>query len=332
MGNRALLVFLLLAVSVSAQLDNQSMLRRVTVRVIVPSGNVCDATIAVRLIARGGPVESGYPKSDCTVEFANISPGTYHIAASGLHYAAADTGNIVIDSSGPIELEIKLDRNGAAQAGDSVPSSPLVGVAELNVPRDAKKKFDKASLCIAKQDWQKALDELAKAVTIYPRYVDAYNNIGVVYARLGDRAKELDALQKALSINDRYAPAYLNLGRMNIVAEDFPKAETALTQAHEFDPSDSTTLALLAYAEFMDRRYDEAIATSRHAHTVPQGGHAIAHQVAARAFEQKHDAVNAIAELQLFLKEEPTGSRAEAARKELAGLRAIRAESVPPAN
>jgi regulator of sirC expression with transglutaminase-like and TPR domain len=44
---------------------------------------------------------------------------------------------------------------------------------------------------------------------------------------------------------------------------------------------------------------------------------------AARAFEQKHEGASAIAELEMFLKEEPTGQRAEIARKELVTLHQI---------
>ena len=46
------------------------------------------------------------------------------------------------------------------------------------------------------------------------------------------------------------------------------------------------------------------------------------HQVAARALKEKGRAEDAVAELELFLKEEPSGPRAEAVRKELGGVRA----------
>jgi regulator of sirC expression with transglutaminase-like and TPR domain len=72
----------------------------------------------------------------------------------------------------------------------------------------------------------------------------------------------------------------------------------------------------------MDHRFDDVIATSKRAHLL-QGEHAFTHQVAARAFEQKHEGASAIAELEMFLKEEPTGQRAEIARKELATLHQI---------
>ena len=82
------------------------------------------------------------------------------------------------------------------------------------------------------------------------------------------------------------------------------------------------TLVLLTYAEFINKHYDLVIATAHRAHELP-GQHAFAHQIAARAYEQQRDGNQAIAELELFLKEEPAGVRAEIARKELAQVRAI---------
>jgi hypothetical protein len=64
------------------------------------------------------------------------------------------------------------------------------------------------------------------------------------------------------------------------------------------------------------------ITASRKAHAL-RGTHAFAHQLAARAFEQKRDAADAITELEQFLKEEPEGQRADIARKELTAVRAI---------
>jgi hypothetical protein len=81
------------------------------------------------------------------------------------------------------------------------------------------------------------------------------------------------------------------------------------------------TLVLLTYSEFMNHHMDEAIATSRQAHAIP-GSHASVHLIAARSFEQKRDRENSIAELQLFLKEEPSGERADMARKDLNILQA----------
>ena len=319
MSGRALLFVVLLAGSVSAQFDNQSATRRVTIRLVSQDRSVCDSTTRVTLTSMAGLVASGSPTSDCEIEFTGIAAGTYHLSVSGLHLAPFDAGTVAIDSSGLREIEVPID---SGKARNGAPASPIVGVSELNVPSNARKEFDKANELIEKRAFEKAIQRLNKAIAIYPAYTEAYNNLGVVYSRLGDAARESEVLEKALSTNDHFAPAYVNLGRVDIRTGKFSEAEAALNKANSLDPNDAMTLVLLAYVEFMNRHFDEAIATSRKAHSLPQGPHAFVHQVAARAFEQKHDGANAIAELELFLKEEQTGPRAEIARKELATLQA----------
>jgi Tfp pilus assembly protein PilF len=267
-------------------------------------------------MGRNGPVAEAVTNDQCEVAFNNIPVGTYHLKVSS--GSVADTDSVITPSTALTDFEVKLKRPEDAAPGASLPT---VSAVNLTVPDKARKEFDKANEFIAKQDFPRAIDRLTKAIAIYPNYADAYNNLGVVYARQGDRAREREVLQKAIGINDHFAAAYVNLGRMSISAGDFPGAEQALSKAASCDPTDAMTLVLLTYTEFMNHKFDEAIATSKHAHML-DGGHAFAHQVAARAYEQKHEAAAASAELELFLKEEPTGSRAEAARKELTALQA----------
>jgi tetratricopeptide (TPR) repeat protein len=319
MKSRVYVVFLLLVGSVAAQLDTGSVLGRVRVRVDFVNG-VCDLSTHVTLMGRSGPVAEGVANEQCEVEFVNIPAGTYHLNVSGRNLA--DTDNVITPSAGSTDFEVKIRRANDADRAGGAPGGPSVSAVELAIPLRAQKEFDRANELIGKQEFSKAIQSLNRAIAIYPAYAGAYNNLGVIYARLGDRAQEREALQKALSINDHFAPAYVNVGRLNIAAGDFSGAETALNRAAAFDPTDAMTLVLLTYTEFMSRHIDQAIATSRKAHTLP-GSHAFAHQVAARAFEQKRDGANAIAELEQFLKEEPEGSRADVARKELAALQAI---------
>jgi Flp pilus assembly protein TadD len=221
-----------------------------------------------------------------------------------------------MDSTASQEFEVKVRGYNEPEHADGIPVNALVSTADLGVPARAKKELDKANELLAKQELARAVQRLNKAIEVYPGYAVAYNNLAVIYARQGDSVRESEALQKAISLNDHFAMAYVNLGRMHITAGEFPAAESALDKASTFDPTDPMTLVLLSYAEFMDHRFDEAIATSRRAHTLEKS-HAFVHRVAARAFEQKRQGANAIAELELFLKEEPTGPRAEAARQEL---------------
>jgi predicted Zn-dependent protease len=89
------------------------------------------------------------------------------------------------------------------------------------------------------------------------------------------------------------------------------------------DPEDPQTLVLLANVELLDQHYDEAIANCRKVHSMVHDSQALVHYIAARALEHENRPADAVTELQTFLKEEPTGPRAEAVRKEMAGLQRL---------
>jgi tetratricopeptide (TPR) repeat protein len=306
-------MFFLLAGSVVAQLDGSS--HRVRVRVAFDNGG-CESSTHVRLVARSGAVAEAIPNERCEVDFNGIPDGTYHVNVSGRNFP--DTESVVTTATGSTEFEVKVPHVG----GNDLSMGASIAAADLRIPPKAQKEFDRANELTAKQDYTKAIETLNHAIAIYPDYAAAYNNLGTVYSRLGDRTHEREALEKAIRINDHLAPAYLNLARMDMAAGDFPNAVTELKKASSCDPLDGITMVLLAYSQFMDQHYDDAIATGRKAHVLTSP-HAYAHQVAARSFEQKRDGADAIAELELFLEEEPSGERADSARKELASLQAI---------
>ena len=318
MNFRGVTIFVLLIGSAIAQ-DAASTVRRVRVRVDFASGT-CDSSTHVKLLGHSGLTAEANTNDQCEVEFSNIPEGTYQLSVSGQNLISTD--DTIRASNGSAEFDVKVKPANESVGMPGAAAAPFVSATDLAIPSKAQKDFDKAQALIDRHDFKKAIQMLNEAIAIYPNYAGAYNNLGVIYSREGDREKERDALMKALSINDHFAPAYVNLGRMDIATGDFAGAETQLNKASSYDPLDAMTLVLLTYSEFMNHHFDQVIATSHRAHGL-QGPHAFAHQVAARAYEQKRDGVNAIAELQLFLREEPTGQRADIARKELAQVQAI---------
>jgi tetratricopeptide (TPR) repeat protein len=311
---------LMLSGSVAAQLDSGNVIRQARVRLAFTNG-VCDPSTLVSLIGNAGLVAEAAPNDRCEVDFFNVPKGSYALHISGGNFASIDSGRINLTSSGPAEFEVQVNRPNELNRSYRAAGNAFVSTSELGVPGRARKEFDKANELAGKQDFTQAIQKLNKAISIYPAYAMAYNNLGVIYSRLGDVAREREALEKAISINDHLALAYVNLGRMNLVAGEFKAAQTALDKASTLDPADPMTLILLAYAEFKDQRFDQAIATVRRAHAMEQA-HAFAHRVAARVFEQQGQAANAIAELELFLKESPAGPGADRARQELKTVKA----------
>jgi tetratricopeptide (TPR) repeat protein len=198
----------------------------------------------------------------------------------------------------------------------AVRDSPFVSVFDLGVPHRARKEYEKANQSFARQDWTQARDRLNKAISIYPSYADAYNNLAVAYEHLGDANQERQALEKAIAFNDHYALAQLNFGRLDIDEGKLSEAEAALDRAAALAPEDPRAFILLAYCQFLQKHFDDVIVTSHEAHKL-SAAHAFVHRAAARAFEHERQFDNAATELNLFLQEQPAGPAAEAARKEL---------------
>lgn len=231
--------------------------------------------------------------------------------------AAAAAAQVDISPSLPAALEKRFN----STAGVSAPAG-LVTVAELSVPAKARKEFDKGLEELRKGDLKQSLRHLNGAVFIYPPFAGAYNNLGVVYARLGDAECERESLQKAIELNDRFELAYLNYARMSLATSDYAGANTALDKVAKLNPSDPTALVLLAYSEFMQGQLPEAIDASKRAHALDKP-HAFAHRVAARVFEKQRQFERAVSELELFLKEDPSSPIADSIRKELGIVQAL---------
>jgi tetratricopeptide (TPR) repeat protein len=324
MKSRLLFVLFLLvrmlAGSAAAQLDSGNLVRRARVRLAFANG-VCEPSALVSLIGNAGPVAAAAPNDRCEVDFFNVPKGSYTLQISGGNFANLDSGRIDLTSSGPAEFEVQVKRPNELDRTYGLPGSRFVSTSDLGVPNRARKEFDKSNELVGKQNFMQAIQKLNRAIAIYPGYAMAYNNLGAIYSRMGDVSREREALEKAISIDDHLALAHLNLGRMKLVAGDFKGAEAAFDKASTLDPTEPVTLILLAYAEFKQQCFEQAIATTRRAHAMEQA-HAFAHRVAARVFEQQGQGASAIAELELFLKEAPVGLSADSARQELETVKA----------
>lgn len=318
-----LLVPLLLALvpCSMAQFGSQNQTGNIQVRIVFANGRRCNirAHAVLMVAASTAPVADAYTTEECMVGFNRLAVGSYHILVTGDGIEDTDSGLFDVDNrkvSQFVFITVKPKESETATTG----TGPTVASVDLNIPKKAKKEFDKANELIARQDWNHAKDELMKALAIYPRYADAYNNLGVVYARLGDSAHEREVLQKAVSLNDHLASAFVNLGRMDIKERNFPVAETQLAKAVNIDPNDAQTLMLLANVELLNQHFDAAIAHCSKVHSLPHDSQTLVHYIAARAFERENRLGDAAVEFRTFLQEEPSGPRADAVRNELSAL------------
>ena len=78
---------------------------------------------------------------------------------------------------------------------------------------------------------QKAKECYEKAITINPNYLSALNNLGNIFQELGDLQKAKERYEKAIEINPNHADAHNNLGLIFKKLKEYQKAKSCLEKA-----------------------------------------------------------------------------------------------------
>lgn len=120
-----------------------------------------------------------------------------------------------------LQFQLKADDS-------SKPASADAPLLDPNVPAAAKKEFDQATAALAsgkKESLEEAVRRLEKAVSIYPKFIEAQLKLGTAYMDLQQWDKAESALRKALEIDPKAANAYFALGEVYRHQAKYDRAE-----------------------------------------------------------------------------------------------------------
>ena len=189
---------------------------------------------------------------------------------------------------------------------------------ESKAPSRALKEFDAGMKALQANQLPAAQQHLEASVAAFPGYTRAWNALGVVAMKLGNKDQGVADFQKALELHPDYSEALVNLARVRIQEKHAAEAEKLLARAIASDPNSADALVLLANLQFEQGRYEEAAANAVKVHQVEGGdqGYAVAHYIAAKSYAMRQDDSQALAEYTIFLKEQPSGPLADKARAE----------------
>ena len=106
----------------------------------------------------------------------------------------------------------------------------VISAANAGVPKPALDHYLKASKLAAAKDYDGALKELKLAVAEYPDFVNAFNQMGVLYLLRNDLKNAEEVLKKALKINPEAYDPLVNYSVALFRLERFKEAESSLRQ------------------------------------------------------------------------------------------------------
>ena len=141
--------------------------------------------------------------------------------------------------------------------GAKKPTPTVLNVIDVNVPTDARASYDQAMDALNRRDVQLAIDDLKKALVLYPKYVRALNDLGVIYLQNGRLNEAVATFRQAIKLNESFVYPRLNLGIALIRMGKHGEAADVLGRVYQ---ETSLPLARLPFAEALGEtgRFAEA--------------------------------------------------------------------------
>jgi Tfp pilus assembly protein PilF len=208
------------------------------------------------------------------------------------------------------EVDVKLRSGGTpGQAGGGI-----ISAASLHIPENARNEFARGMQEMREHNWSKARAHFEKAITTYPQFDWAYNNIGVAYIQEKNTKGAREAFEKAVAINDKNPDAVRNLARMKLVENDFSGGKELLLKLGP-TPHDPDALTLLAFAQMKTNDLEAALSNAVKVHQGDPDRFPMAHLIAGRIYEVEGNQSAAQAQYQMYLREAPDSPQAQIAKE-----------------
>jgi tetratricopeptide (TPR) repeat protein len=191
----------------------------------------------------------------------------------------------------------------------------VINAANAGVPKVALDHYASASKLAHEKDYKAAIKELKLAVSEYPPFVSAHNQIGVLYLRLNELDNAESAFKAALKINPEAYEPLLNHGIALYRLGKFKDAETSIRASLKSKPDTSVAYYYLGRTLNKLNRNEDAEAALLTCLKMSPNDFSEAHRVLAAIYLDRGALPRVIEELETYLKVVPTAPDADNLRK-----------------
>ncbi len=286
----------------------------IEVHITDQSGRALSVVLRVQVLSENGMrlAESYSNREQGVADFDGFSSGIFQLSISGPDVETVTQNFQIYPTEATHREFIRVKMNNTAPAGSpaSPGSDPTISAQDLSVPDKAHDEFSKGMEAYARGDVREAQDDLEQAVAIYPNYVRAHNNLGVLFLKAGLKVKAFVEFSKAVELDPKFAPGYVNQAKVSISDGNFAEAEPALKKAIEADPSALNAMRLLCETEFAQKEYPQFLQMARHVHQITrEPDYSDLHLVSGEILVGEGKNREAAEEYQMFVEENPTDPR-----------------------
>jgi tetratricopeptide (TPR) repeat protein len=260
-----------------------------------------------------------YTSDQGRFEFPDIEPGGYRLTARSLTDPSLISDSIETDTSGTATNDLSVNllfRRESVAGVRHAPSIVTVTEVDQKVSKDARKAFKKGLEFKRDDEPDKALKSFARAIELYPDYLQALAERGDLYVTQHKLTEAAEDFARALRIDARNGLALRGAGYCKLEKREFTGAAEDFERSISADPNNPNTYLLLGISYLELDRLDLAGPALRKAIDL---GVVRAHIHLGNLYARGHQYGQAADELELFLKAEPLASDA-------AEMRAVEAQ------
>jgi tetratricopeptide (TPR) repeat protein len=167
-------------------------------------------------------------------ELYGVAPGAYQLRVTHSGGSVVHEEPVVV-TGGYQQLSIQV----RTKSKDGASGGATVSIRQLQhkIPMDAQKEYGKGKAASSKGNQTLALDHFQKAIQLDPEFADAFNDIGVTYAALGQLQQAADQFQKAIDLVPDHPAAAANLSIALCKLEHYHEAGAMARRALKLDPT-----------------------------------------------------------------------------------------------
>jgi tetratricopeptide (TPR) repeat protein len=315
-------------------------------RVITPSGTQPTNPVRVKLTFNGRAILETFTDLSGRFSFPGLSRGIYKLTADGdgmsfettaVYAEVSAWGSSAQIFTQDIQLR-PLARKPTAQAG-------VINAFTQNVPAAAKEAFSTGLKLAEEGKTEPAIENMRKAIKIFPDYFDAHLQLGNVFLRTEQFQDAIAELDLARQINPNDERAYQSFGLLLMKQKNFSVAVAVFAEAARLNPENPTNAVMRATAlihqaantnESAPSMEDRSYLLSRAEIAMTQASNLSENKLKpdsmtlALFYELKGEPDRAASELEAYIRKSPQLKNSEPLQNEIKRLRDKAKASKPP--
>jgi len=290
---------------------------------LMQDGSPVKQPIRITLVVIRGDQSTIYTDSQGMFEIGDLSPGTYTLVAEEDRERKLETRpeQVRVYSRTPTNVTLYLkEKDEAVKEGRD---SRVVSAAELEqkVPSDAAREYERGTKAGRDGKTEEAVAHLRKAVSIYPEYLKARNDLATFLLAQGQLDQAAEELRRAVQIDPKAFNPRLNLGIVLVQQHDFSGAADNLEKALSLDASSPAAHLYAGLARLGLGDSDRAEQELSTAYQLGGAKYALAQYHLGQLYMNKGERALALKAFETYLHDAPDAANAEQVRRLISILR-----------